>query len=56
MRSTEYEKRKKAQPGQIKCTSRYVTNRLYPHRRKVKIPLNKEPDDDPATRGLTQDT
>jgi len=56
MRPSEYQDRKKIRPGQIKCTSRYVMNRLYSHRRvPVKTPLSQVPVDDPETRGLTKD-
>jgi hypothetical protein len=37
----------------IKNTVRYVTGILHSHRRPVEVPRNKEPDDDPSTRGLT---
>jgi hypothetical protein len=55
MRPTEYEKRKKVYPGHIKCTSRYVMNALFSHKRPAKVPLAHEPEDSPETRGLTRD-
>jgi hypothetical protein len=54
MRSREYENRKKIRPGQIKDTSRYVMNSLHSHNRPSQVPLEKEPVDNPATRGLTR--
>ena len=53
MRSTDYRNRKQIRPGQIKNPSRYVMGTLYSHRRPVPIPLNKEEEDRPDTRGLT---
>ena len=56
MRHREYSKRKRIQPGRIKNSSRYVTNRLHSHKRPVEVPANMEPGDSPATRGLTKFT
>lgn len=49
----DYEKRNKLKPGRIKNPSRYVTGRLHSHRRSVEVPADMEPNDNPATRGLT---
>jgi len=55
MRPNEYASRNKVRPGRIKNKSRYVMGALYSHRRPVAVPMSKEPDDDPATRGLTRE-
>jgi len=54
MRNREYADRKNVRPGRIKNTSRFVTGAIHSHRRPVEFPVDKTPEDDPATRGLTK--
>lgn len=56
MRPTSYQRLKKIAPGWIIGTGRYVTDLLKSHRRPVDEatkPLIARPDDNPATRGPT---
>lgn len=58
MRPTEYEILKKISPGYLASKSRYVMNSLRSHQRPVApedVPISVRPDDDPRTRGLTQE-
>lgn len=55
MRPNEYVSRNRLRPCRIKNTSRYVMGALHSHSRPVKVPMTKEPDDNPATRGLTRE-
>jgi hypothetical protein len=57
MRPTSYQRLKKIQPGWIISTSRLVPDLIKSHRRPVDEetkPLIARPDDDPATRGPTE--
>lgn len=56
MRPTEFEARKKIQPGQVSTKQTYMMQALKSHRRPLPdIPLSARPDDSPETRGLTKD-
>jgi hypothetical protein len=54
MKSDEYRKRKKIEPGQLVSTGRYVMGAIRSHKRPVIFPIAQRPVDRPDTRGLTE--